>query len=397
MKRFLLIGMMVGAVAIGGCSSPRGKGGVPVPKAIAGPTAKQIDLAVQRGLDFLLKTQNKDGTFGRPNRTKGLNIYAPGPDAFSGYRLGSTGLCISGMIETFDGRAEVEAAIHRAAKALVKQLPKLRRPTVDVMYNHWGHAYGIQGLVRYRAFAKADRSLLKDVDRVIQHQIGMLDRYVTVNGGWGYYDFNLGYQKPSDGPESFTTATVLIALKEAQDAGFKVNPYTVKVSVAAVQRQRMPDFSYFYSEPHIYSPQGLINRPPGSLGRSQACNVALRLWGDKKVTDARIRDWLNRLFARNGWLRIGLKRPKPHESWAAVAGYFYYYGHLYAGFCIEQLPVDERPFFQRHLAQLMVELQEKDGSWWDYPLYNYHQQYGTGMVLMTLSRCREVSVETDKK
>ena len=28
-----------------------------------------------------------------------------------------------------------------------------------------------------------------------------------------------------------------------------------------------------------------VNRPAGSLGRSQACNLALRLWGDTAITD----------------------------------------------------------------------------------------------------------------
>ena len=39
------------------------------------------------------------------------------------------------------------------------------------------------------------------------------------------------------------------------------------------------------------------------------------------------------------------------------------------------------------LADLMLDRQEKDGSWWDYPLYDYHQPYGTGYALMTLQRC----------
>ncbi len=368
--------------------SRRGVGGVPVLHSIAGPSKVAIDLAVRRGLNFLLKTQNKNGTFGRPNRTKGLNILAPGLDAHAGYRLGTTGLCLAGMIENYDGRPAVEQAIDRAARALVLQLPKMRRPTVSVLYNVWGHAYGIQGLLRYRDFPNADKRLFKQVDAVIGHQIKMLDRYVTVNGGWGYYDFNLGYQKPSGGPESFTTATVLIALKEAELAGFAINAKTVKISVKAIQLQRMPDFAYAYAFQHRVAPNALINRTPGSLGRSQVCNTALRMWGDAAVTDQRIKNWLSRLFVRNGWLRMGMKRPRPHESWAAVAGYFYYYGHLYAGFAIEQLPLKDRPLFQKHLAKLMVELQEKDGSWWDFPLYNYHQQAGTGMVLMTLSRCR---------
>jgi hypothetical protein len=71
-----------------------------------------------------------------------------------------------------------------------------------------------------------------------------------------------------------------------------------------------------------------------------------------------------------------------------VAGYFFYYGHLYASFCIESLPERERQKFQQELSDILLPLQEKDGSWWDYPLYDYHQQYGTAMALMSLKRCQ---------
>jgi hypothetical protein len=131
-----------------------------------------------------------------------------------------------------------------------------------------------------------------------------------------------------------------------------------------------------------------INRPASSIGRSQACNLALRLSGEKMVTDDVLKTWLNRLFARNGWLSIGRKRPEPHESWFQVAGYFYYYGHLYAAMCIDELPAGERKHFQDHLAHILLPLQEKDGSWWDYPFYNYHQQYGTSMAVLALLRCQ---------
>ena len=69
-----------------------------------------------------------------------------------------------------------------------------------------------------------------------------------------------------------------------------------------------------------------------------------------RITDAVLTTWLNRLAARNGWLSIGRKRPKPHESWFAVAGYFYYYGHYYAGLCVEMLPAAARPPLQDQLA-----------------------------------------------
>src|SRR5262249_47983333 len=54
-----------------------------------------------------------------------------------------------------------------------------------------------------------------------------------------------------------------------------------------------------------------------------------------------------------------------------------------------QLPAAERPFYQDHLGHILLERQEADGSWWDYPLYNYHQQWGTAMALMSLKHCRK--------
>jgi hypothetical protein len=158
--------------------------------------------------------------------------------------------------------------------------------------------------------------------------------------------------------------------------------------MASMRRQRKPDFTYCYGEYVKYRPMYPVNLPGGSLGRSQACNLAMRLWGDKSVTDAVLLGWLDRLFARNGWLSDGRKRPIPHESWFSVAGYFFYYGHYYASLCIEQLPPARRPEYQDHLARVLLPLQEKDGSWWDFPLYDYHQQYGTAFALMSLGRCR---------
>ncbi|NQT52944.1 hypothetical protein HQ576_12875, partial [bacterium] len=37
-------------------------------------------------------------------------------------------------------------------------------------------------------------------------------------------------------------------------------------------------------------------------------------------------------------------------------------------------------------AHTLLRLQEKDGSWWDYPFYDYHQPYGTAFALMSLVR-----------
>ncbi len=193
-------------------------------------------------------------------------------------------------------------------------------------------------------------------------------------------------KKPSGSTISFVTAAVLVALHEAREAGADVPQRLVDRGMASIRRQRNPDYSYDYGEYLKMRPARPINRPGGSLGRSQACNVAMRLWGDKTVNDDVLKTWLDRLYARNLWLDIGRERPIPHESWFQVAGYFYYFGHYYAALCIDQLPAADRPHFQDHLAHILLHVQEKDGSWWDYPLYDYHQAYGTAFALMSLGR-----------
>jgi hypothetical protein len=37
-------------------------------------------------------------------------------------------------------------------------------------------------------------------------------------------------------------------------------------------------------------------------------------------------EWLDRLITRNGWLDMGRKNPIPHESFAQVAGYLFFFG-----------------------------------------------------------------------
>jgi hypothetical protein len=272
----------------------------------------------------------------------------------------------------------------------MEHLPHVRRAEPMAIYNVWTHSYGISALVDMLKRRPDDKARAEKIKQLIRDQIGMLDRYESVDGGWGYYDFRAGTQKPASDATSFCAATGLIALHEAKQAGIDVPQKMVDRAIASLRRQQKPDFSYFYGEYLKWYPMMDINRPGGSLGRSQACNLALRLWGDKKITEEVFVDWLDRLFARNLWLDMGRKRPIPHESHFAVAGYFYYYGHYYGSLCIEQLPADQRGPHLDQMAHLMVKRQEKDGSWWDYPMYNYHQQYGTAFALMTLRPCRQV-------
>jgi hypothetical protein len=352
------------------------------------PTAAELEKSIADGVAFLVGYQNPNGSWGSPTRTKGLNIYAPVPGAHHAFRAAVTSLAVSALIETGDQTSEVQSAIDKGEKWLLENLGDVRRANGDALYNVWAHGYSIQALVRLLKRHPAEAPERVKIKELIELQFDLLTRYESVDGGWGYYDFDIQAKQPGGSSISFTNAAILIAFKEAQEAGFEPPQRLVDRAVAATKRQRLPDFSYLYGEYLKWQPRRGINRPGGSLGRSQACNLALREWGDEEVTLEVLRDWLDRLFARNGWLDIGRKRPIPHESWMQVAGYFYYFGHYYAARAIEALPEEQRGEYQAHMARTIMPKQETDGSWWDFPFYDYHQPYGTAFAVMTLVRCR---------
>ncbi len=389
----------------------------PKPAPVDPPTAAEIKQSIQRGVEFLLESQLKLGAWGRSENGKYYRIWSPIPEAHNAYRTATTSLAIMSLVEArdlFDGdlRKRIEESIDRGQAWLLEEGSKLRRSAPDryddfmgyALYNVWGHAYAIHAAVRLHERAKGEDELQGKLKDFVKIHIDRLSEGEFLNGGWGYYDdpFSDKYGNPTHPRRaklatptgssiSFTTATVLIALKLAEEEfDIEVPAKITKPAVASIVRQRYPDFAYAYGEYLRYSPRMDINRPGGSLGRSQVCNLALRLYGDKLVTVEVLKNWLNRLFARNGWLSMSRKRnypgESPHFADFSVAGYFYYYGHFYASMCIDELPEADRPFYQGQLAHVLLPLQESEGSWWDYILYDYHQQYGTAMAISSLVR-----------
>ncbi len=283
----------------------------PRPQHVPPPKPEELDAALRRGVDFLVARQNPDGSWGSARQTKGLNIYAPAPGAHHAFRAGVTALCVAALIETHFSDEAVGRAIDRGEAWLCAHLPKLRRASPDTIYNNWGHAYGLLALAKLYDRKPEDAPRRAELLRQMRQQIDLLRRYECVDGGWCYYDFEAHTQRPSGSTISFVTATVLLGFDEARRVGVEVPQALVDRGLESLRRQRKPDFSYCYGEYLKYVPVLPVNRPGGSLGRSQACNLAMRRWGDTAITDEVLTTWLDRLFARNLWLRY---RPEAADS-----------------------------------------------------------------------------------
>ncbi len=361
----------------------------PVPRP--GP-APEIDLAElraarQRGVAFLVGHQNPDGSWGGPRRTKQLNVAARTPGAHHAFTTATTALAIEALwLDPRRGR-EAEKALDRAETWLLDFLPRVKRVSGDQLYNNWAHAYSIHALLALRQRAAGNPRRQDQLLAAVADQVKRLAAYEYLDGGWGYYNHNFSTAVPSGSPTSFTTATCLIALHAARKAGAEPPDGLAGRAITSLLRQRVADGAYVYSLPHHKVPRRGINRPAGSLGRAPACNAALRLWtGREHISDGDIADWLDRLITRGEWLNIARKTPKPHESYFQNSGYFCYYGYYYAGRCMELIDPAQAAPRCRHLINTLLQQQEPDGCWWDYPLYDYHYAYGTAYVLSALAR-----------
>lgn len=385
LQMFVIISCIVALYGESGSDDELARLKPPAPTPISETTLTD---SIRRGVEFLVKTQNKDGSWGSPRWTGGVD----GDPHTTHHSLivATTALSIEALLETGGDSEEAKAAIEKGTAFLLEELKNLKRADPGNVPNVWGHGYGIQTLAAlHKRTTPAETEKRKQYETLMNEMAAKLAHYETVNGGWFYYA--AGMQKPNAPSCSFVNAAILVSLQRMQSLGLEPPKPIVDRALSQLKAMRNPDASFVYSQttPTSGHPGAAINRSAGSLGRSQAGNAALRLYGDQNTTDDVIKVWLDRLITRQGWLDMGRKRPIPHESHAQVAGYFYYFGHYYGAVCISLLPEAERPFYQDHLAKILIERQEGEGSWWDYPLFSYAKPYGTAFALLSLAQCRK--------
>jgi hypothetical protein len=367
--------------------------------AADGPAIEEVRAALTRGVEFLLKDQNPDGSWGsHRNAVLGLDdpfMNAPSQKAFI---VGTTALGCLAMAEA-EPTSAVLAAYDRGIDYLINNAFCKRISAWDID-NTWAFVYGLTAAVdayvgqRYSQQPQK-REALADVIRKLLEKF---KAYQTPLGGWGYYDSGDTTTHPPNWATSFMTAAAVLGMLDARKAGFDVDEAILGRAVKAIRRCRLPTGAYTYSLDQISTPgwsEG-INNVKGSLGRIQVCNLALRRYWqqtppDKRnpnyeVTDERLKRGLEQFFREHRFLDIARGRPIPHEAYYANAAYFYFFGHFYAAQVIEELPREERERYWARYQREVTKTQESDGSMWDYPMNSYGKPYGTSFAVMGLKR-----------
>ena len=152
-------------------------------------------------------------------------------------------------------------------------------------------------------------------------------------------------------------------------------------------RSRLPDGAFLYGEYLEYSPRHGINQLKGSACRNPLCHYALELFDVAPPEVTTVVSSLEDLLIRHAaFQRAAVRRPIPHESWYAVSGYFYLYGHAYASYVLQLQTAEVQKRLWPEMLEAVLWCRQPDGSYWDYPLYSYHKPYGTGFALQVLNR-----------
>jgi hypothetical protein len=338
---------------------------------------RPIDQAISAGVKFLEASQNPDGSWGTGTVSHGNEPEVSVPGSHEGFRVAVTSLCVMALRETGE-----RAAHDRGVEFLLTHYD-VRRPEASLIYNIWSHLYIVQALA-IESRTNHDPRIAK----VIAFHLDRMARYETYTGGWNYYDFSAGTERPSSGPTSFGIAAGLAALFEANQDGFQISSAMVDRGVRRLQEMRLPNGACLYGTDYKYIPTLDANLPRGSAGRTVATDFALLLWHSKDVDAAACRAGLDLFFREHASIEAGRKIWLPHTAPYQVSGYYYYFDHYYVARLIERLgPAAKRDYAPR-LIDTILPHQESDGSWWDYPMWDYHKPYGTAFAIMTLMRCK---------
>jgi hypothetical protein len=339
---------------------------------------QHITSSIERGVAFLLKSQNPDGSWGTGLVTRGFEIVAQVPDSLHSFRVATTSLCVMALRE-----AGEKTAHDRGVEYLVTH-GQVFRDSTDLVYNTWAHIYAAQALAIEMRSNPDPR-----IRKMVEFHVDRLARYETFEGGWNYYDFDIQAEHPGMGGTSFGTAAGLVALWEARKSGCEVPQPLVDRAMRVLKECRMPNDACLYGVEYRYVPRLDANQTRGSFGRAQPTNFAMWLWNSPLVGEKQAAQGLGVFEKEHIFIDMGRQRQFPHEAWYQTAPYYYYFDHYYAARILEKLSGEARQQHAWKLADFILPKQEADGSWWDYAMWDFHKPYGTAYAVMTLLRCRE--------
>ncbi len=376
-------------------------------------TGKTLQDAIRKGLDYLLKNQGSDGSWGSSKNVK----------AEKSKTWATSALAIL-AIHMSQSKVKLEKShldsMQKAIKFLLEFQPKEGKPK-SYDNRHWNTAYTLFCLAKLYRDGK-DEKIKEKLDGCVKALVSGQE----AKGGWTYLPKGERAKDEKEeekqdqeektkvvkdvAQQTFLTAAVLISLVEAKNAGVDISDKVITKAVDFLQSMRTEDAAFRYRDGLGQKSDKTVSSPLGSSGRSVACELALFLAGggsQEKLIAA-----LDNFFKYQDKLEARRKQGatakggKPSEKGntlthdmknGGIAPYYFFYSHFYASQALHFVgkdsriqigvpdPVDKTPQEAiETLKEMISALQEDEfgGSWLD----SGHggRTYGTSMAILIL-------------
>jgi hypothetical protein len=299
-------------------------------EAEAPELTEEAEKAIDRGLKFLISSQNKDGSWSSKDLEKG---------EAAGYAIGGTSLGLMAfMVEGhFPGFGKYGKALDRAKNYLLKRAEESPTGAMGVkMYEIGLFTIAMSELWGMTSDPKDNKEIQAALERVVE----IILRSQNPLGGWRYAP------RPDAGQDTSVTAMVFVSLASAREAGVLVPTETIERVTGYLRDQAFDEsrggfgyqgkgYTIACTSGGVYAAQLAGNR--GSEWVSAALNT---LENDPKM------------FSRKD------------------NGHFYY-SHYYAMQAMVQAGEDRYAKWYPKIRDSLISLQQPNGSWQekekDYP------------------------------
>ena len=342
----------------------------PLPRSRA---AQALDDAVA----WLLDRQVTDGSW--PTRYLLRERGAKPPDDI---HVGTASFAVRALLAVREDvrgerRQRLEASVAAGVEFLRRACEAHRdddSPVFYMDYMVWTHSCWLEAFAAAHEAGLLERAELEELGGWCVEE---LLRRQTPAGGWSYYlsgDLDSGVTEATV-PFSFVTATVLLALERARDAGLEVSDDVLARGVESLAAQRS-GVHFGYSS--LERDPGAL---PGAAGRGPLCMLALLRQGaaaEDELEDA-LESYLDHAHTLTAELGKVLMHAGPHGQ----GSHYVLYDLHWAGRAALELPRAKRESIAKRVLDELLAARTADGSFLDFPIVG--PSFGTAVAVGVLA------------